>query len=363
MPWSGRQVDALRSALLDWYRSGARDLPWRRTRDPYRVWVSEILLQQTRVETVVDYYNAFIERFPDVATLARAPLEDVLHAWSGLGYYRRARNMHSAARVVTDQCKGDFPSSATALRKLPGVGAYTAGAIASIAFNEPAAAVDGNIKRVYARLALIEEPIEQAAALRRLWALAEIVLAPEAPGDFNQALMELGARVCLPKEPRCDACPLRRWCVAREAGAVERVPVVKKKQASPVVQARAAAVANEQERYLLVRRSHDGLLAGMWTLPTVEARGRVPTLRTLADALRAEHGVGASVGQALGSIRHVFTHRVLEARVHRAQAIGAGARLDRGAARWLTPAEFESVPLASVDRKLLRLIPGAVLKK
>ena len=215
----------LRAALLAWYRAERRDLPWRRTRDPYAIWVSETMLQQTRVEAVIPYYERFLARFPTVGALATADLDDVLSAWAGLGYYSRARNLKRAAEQVVADHAGCLPAAPDALRELPGIGRYTAGAIASIAFDRPAPIVDGNVARVLARLHGLREPIEQSAVRARLWAEAERLADGPAPGDLNQALMELGARICVPGTPRCDACPVSPFCDARRAGDAASLPV------------------------------------------------------------------------------------------------------------------------------------------
>src|SRR4051812_19169233 len=207
---SARRRDSFRSNLLTWYDANRRDLPWRRTGDPYRIWLSEIMLQQTRVGAVLDHYRRFLERFPDVQSLARAREQSVLAAWSGLGYYRRARNLHACAKVIAKQRGGKFPSTAADLQELPGIGRYTAAAIASIAFGEPNAVVDGNVERVLQRVTGNSE-----LSVSETWELAEALLAPKRPGDFNQAMMELGATVCLPKEPKCLVCPVVKSCVSK----------------------------------------------------------------------------------------------------------------------------------------------------
>ncbi|MBM4014434.1 MAG: A/G-specific adenine glycosylase, partial [Planctomycetes bacterium] len=215
---------ARRSELLAWYRRAHRDLPWRRTTDPWRIWVSEIMLQQTRVDTVLDYYERFLRRFPDVGTLAAAPVTDVLAAWSGLGYYRRARFLHAGARLVRDRHAGRFPRDVAAARELPGIGRSTAGAIVSIAYGTHAAVLDGNVKRVLSRL-LAQDLADGPALERALWPLAEALVDCADAGDVNQALMELGATICLPgSAARCDACPWRARCAARAAGRVAELP-------------------------------------------------------------------------------------------------------------------------------------------
>ena len=220
--WSG-----LRRALLPWYRRNARALPWRRTRDPYRVWVSEVMLQQTQVATARGYYTRFLTRFPSVRALARAPLDRVLAAWSGLGYYRRARHLHEAAGIVVREHAGRVPSEPRSFGALPGVGRYTVGAVLSIGFGAPLPVLDGNVARVLSRLAARPWSVRRTADARALWALAETLLDRASPGDWNQALMELGATVCTPRTPACPACPLRTLCAARLQGLVDEIPETK----------------------------------------------------------------------------------------------------------------------------------------
>src|SRR5262249_28009150 len=261
-----RQRRALRAKLLAWYRASRRDLPWRRTRDPYAIWVSESMLQQTRVETVLPYYGRFLTRFPDVASLARADLEQVLQLWTGLGYYSRARNLHRAAREVVARHGGRLPDDPDSLRALPGIGRYTAGAIASIAFDRAEPIVDGNVARVLSRLCGIREEIGTARARRRLWDEAAALADGPEPGALNQAPMELGAPPRTPRAPRCPACPLTRVCDAHRAGDAESLPRKAPRARAREVQAVAGLVLR-RGRALAVRRPERGLLGGLWELP------------------------------------------------------------------------------------------------
>jgi A/G-specific adenine glycosylase len=253
--------DALRAALLGYYDRHARDLPWRRDTDPYRILVSEIMLQQTRVETVKGYYDPWLERFPTLESLAVADEDEVLKAWEGLGYYRRARNLHRAARAVRESPGGSMPDDYEALRALPGVGEYTAGAVASIAFGEAVPAVDGNVKRVFARLFDVSDP--RPAWLRTR---ASELVDQGRPGDWNQALMELGATVCTPRAPKCSGCPVAEWCAALANGTQLERPTRPVKKAVPTADV-ALAVVHDGERVLLGKRRSDGLLGGMWAFP------------------------------------------------------------------------------------------------
>jgi A/G-specific adenine glycosylase len=267
---------AIAAAVVAHYAQVRRDLPWRRTRDPYAIWVSEIMLQQTRVATVIPYWERWMARFPTVSALAGAPLDDVLAAWAGLGYYSRARNLHAGAQAVDGRFGGALPSCAAELREVPGIGPYTAGAIASIAFGERAPLVDGNVARVLARVFAIEDDIKSSAGGKALWAAAGDLMAalPEAaaPGDLNQGLMELGATICAASQPRCLICPLARDCAAARTGRQDELPVVaaRKKASELPLLARTAMWLEERGEIVLVRRAPDGLFGGLWELPPLE---------------------------------------------------------------------------------------------
>jgi A/G-specific adenine glycosylase len=254
-------------ALLNWYDQNAADLPWRRSRNPYGVWLSEIMLQQTQVETVKDYYTRFLAAYPTVAHLAAAPLNDVLKLWEGLGYYSRARNLHRAAQMVVAEWQSYFPSSVEDLQKLPGIGRYTAGAISSIAFGEVAPVLDGNVIRVFARLTDLGEDVTQPNVQKRLWALAEEWLPTERPGDYNQALMELGRTVCKPRNPLCQSCPIREHCLAYERGTQALRPVKKAKDPTPHYHVAAGIIYDKIGNILIAQRPLEGLLGGLWEFP------------------------------------------------------------------------------------------------
>ena len=288
----GPAPDRLRASLLDHFDRTKRPLPWRSQRTGYRVLVSEFMLQQTRVETVLPYYSRWLDRFPDFDALANATLDDVLRAWQGLGYYSRARNLHRAALVVRERFGGRLPRDPEVLRELPGVGEYTAGAVASIAFGVQVPAVDGNVKRVLSRLYDLESP--SAKALREL---AAALVDPERPGDFNEALMDLGATVCTPRGPDCPTCPLETWCGARAAGTVSLRPPVSRGRPPPVSEVSVAVVVDGEGRILVGRRPDEGLLAGMWEFPPVDELGALDvSTRELAS---------------LAPVKHVFTHRIV----------------------------------------------------
>lgn len=300
------RIETIRRRLLDHFDREKRDLPWRGETDPYRVWVSEVMLQQTRVETVIPYYRAWLERFPDVAALAGADRADVLRAWEGLGYYSRARNLHDAARIVADRPDGALPDTAQALRELPGVGEYTAGAVASIAFDRAEPAVDGNARRVLARLFDVEMPTP--ARLRRI---AADLVPEERPGDFNQAVMELGATICSPRSPACGTCPVEPACLARARGTVEERPRPRRRGAVPAYAIGVAVIVSAAGRALLVRRPEDGMLGGLWEFPgraaTEPADPRATASCVAASLLRDDDGLEPT--RRIDRVEHVYSHR------------------------------------------------------
>ncbi len=344
----------LRAALLAWYRENHRDLPWRRTRDPWAIWVSETMLQQTRVEAVIPYWERFLARFPDPGTLASADLDDVLGLWSGLGYYSRARNLKRAAEEVVARFGGRVPDDAAALQTLPGVGRYTAGAVASIAFDRPAAIVDGNVARVLARLVGIRDVIETPRARAQLWQEAAALAAGEAPGELNQALMELGALLCVPRAPRCSGCPLSAFCVARAAGDPEALPRRAPKRAPRVVHA-VAALVMRRGKALAVRRPASGLLGGLWEMPGGDvASPRSATAATLATVLRSRTGLSMLQIEPAGRIEYAFTHRLLHLRLFRCQAASGRVRLDGwDAHQWVSMRRLAALPLGTVTKRAL----------
>jgi A/G-specific adenine glycosylase len=312
------------------------------------------MLQQTRVETVIPYYERFLRRFPTPAALADADPDLVMQSWAGLGYYSRARNLQAGARKVVREHGGRIPADVEALRGLPGVGRYTAGALASIAFDRPAPIVDGNVARVLARLLDLPLDVKSPAGERVLWREAEALAAGPAPGDLNQALMELGALVCTPA-PRCGACPLARACRGRAAGRAEELPV---KSAKTVVRevAAVAALLERGARLLAVRRPPRGLLGGLWELPGGELAPREAPARGLARTLRERIGIAPAGAVRIGEVQHGFTHRALRLHVFRATAPPGRVRLaEFDAHRWLPPAAFRALPLSALARKALAL--------
>ncbi len=346
-------VIRIRRALLAWYGRNARVLPWRGTRDPYAIWVAEIMLQQTRIDQGTPYFERFIKAFPTVEALAEASEDAVLKLWEGLGYYSRARNLHRAAKLVAFERGGAFPATAAEWQALPGVGRYTAGAIASIAFNEVAPVLDGNVKRVLSRLFDIAAPIDRPATERQLWALAETLVAPRRPGDFNQAMMELGATVCVPKAPSCGTCPVRRWCRAAERGTQAERPVKGKKAAVPHYEIVVAAI-EKNGRFLLGKRPPNGLLGGLWEFPG----GKVQTAESHAEALereiREELGVAIRVGGLAAVVNHAYSHFKVTLNVYRC-AIKSGAPQPKThtALKWVPRAHFDRYAFPKANHKFL----------
>lgn len=342
---------AIREALLRWYDTHARELPWRRTRDPYAIWVSEIMLQQTRVDTVLRYYDRFLECFPDPHALAAADEDEVMARWSGLGYYRRARLLHRGVREVVARYQGRVPQDAEARRALPGVGRYTAGAIGSIAFDRPEPIVDGNVARVLARLHVIEAPPQRAATQRRLWEEAEALARGPRPGALNQALMELGALVCVKGTPACGRCPLQTYCRAYAQGRVEELPPPKPRKApKPVKLAVVTAFAGRgAERAVALVRARGSLFGGLWNLPSFEGHGRQAARRALAEA-----GLRATLDyEPADRHEHVLSHRrLLAERWH-----ASGAKLEAGGSsdvRLVPLSELGSLGISALTHKLLQ---------
>ncbi len=345
--------------ILAWYALNARSLPWRAISDPYRTWVSEIMLQQTRVEAVLPYYQRWMDRFPTLADLAAASQQDVLRAWEGLGYYSRARNLHQAARLVMQQYGGHLPRDRAALQSLPGIGRYTAGAIASIAFGQDEPALDGNIRRVLARVFDVTVPARSPQGERILWALAAEHLPAGQAGDYNQALMDLGSSICTPRSPACLVCPLNQLCRAYALGLQEQRPVQQPKPVSPHYLV-GAAVIRRAGQILLAQRPAEGLLGGMWEFPG----GKVEPGETLPQALRREIveelGAEIEVGEPFGVYEHAYTHFsvTLHAFLCRLQ-VGEPRPIQPSDLRWVRPDELKQFPMGKIDRQIAKRIESS----
>jgi len=344
---------SLRRRLLAWYERARRELPWRFPQhgaDPYRVWLAEVMLQQTQVATAVPYYARFVARFPTIEALAAAEEDEVLALWSGLGYYARARNLLAAARAAMAR-HGGLPADPGALRALPGFGPYTAGAVASIAFAVPAPAVDGNVARVLARLFLVEGEPSAKATRRALAALAADLVDPVRPGDWNQALMELGATICRKPAPACVRCPVARGCAARAAGCAALVPPPRRRPPRAELHV-ACALLERGGEILLVRRPPGGLLGGLWDLPAAEAEAGQGA-RALRRALAALAGPGAKAGPPIATVTRSLTHRTLTLTAH-ACALRGG--VTPAGARWTAPDALAALGVSAATRALLAAV-------
>jgi A/G-specific adenine glycosylase len=340
------------SLLLTWYQSNARSLPWRGHSDPYAVWISEIMLQQTRVDTVIPYFLRWMQRFPDVATLAASSEQDVLNAWEGLGYYSRARSILKAARMLASEHGGRLPEMREGLQKLPGLGRYTAAAISSIAFGKDEVVLDGNVKRVLSRYLNISEAIDTPAGEKLLWKKAEELLPAGRAGDYNQAVMDLGATICSPRSPDCPRCPIASICQANLLGLQDELPVVTEKKPIPHYLV-AAAVIKRDEKVLIARRPSRGLLGGLWEFPG----GKVETGESFPVALqreiREELGTEISVGEELGIYRHTYTHFRVTLHAFAARLTGdEPAALEASELLWVAVGELGDFPMGKIDRMI-----------
>ncbi len=376
------QKSAIINHLLAWFRANARDLPWRHDRSPYRVWLSEMMLQQTQVETVIPYYRRFLDRFPTIEDLAAAPLGDVLKLWEGLGYYARARNLHQAAKVIVDERHGEWPRTVEGLLTLPGIGRYTAGAIASLAFDVDAPALDGNVIRVLCRLFAIERNPMDASVREELWTLAESLLPRSAgipmpatrhgdavprgtagvprgtAGEFNEALMELGALICTPRNPRCNVCPLAKHCEAKKRGRQDQLPIKTKRKPLPHYDV-TAAVIRKNGRILIAQRPLGGRLGGLWEFPG----GKVEPGETLPQCLRREIkeelGLRIKVGKPITSLDHAYTHFKITLHAFECELVsGQPQALQVQDFKWVRMSELKRYAFAKTDLRIISAIVG-----
>ncbi len=345
----------LSERLLDWFARHARDLPWRRGRNPYRAWVAEVMLQQTRVETVIPYYERFLARFPSIRALAAVSLDEVLKVWEGLGYYARARNLHTAAGQIVAARGGQLPDTFDGLLALPGVGRYIAGALASIVFGRDVPAVDGNVRRVLCRVFGIREDVTRSAVQRELERLAANLLPSGRAGAFNEALMELGATVCTPRSPRCVRCPLRDLCLARAEGEAEALPVRRPRKRVPHYDVAAAVTIRDDGRVLVAQRNADDMLGGLWEFPGGKREPGETLPECLAREMREEMDVDVGVGELLLVVEHAYTHFRITLHAFRCRLLSGQVRcLDCAAFRWATPDELDALPMSVADRKVAR---------
>jgi A/G-specific adenine glycosylase len=344
----------LRRRLLAWYDRSGRDLPWRREPSPYRVWVAEIIFQQTRIEQGLPYYHRFLERFPDVAALAGAHPDALMKAWEGLGYYSRARNLQRAAQVIVGEHDGRFPERAADWQSLPGVGPYTARAIASITAGEPVAVVDGNVVRVLSRVFDIDRPAHTTPGRRLFQTLADALVAPRRPGDFNQAVMDLGATVCVPRNPLCEACPWAAPCRARARGNQAERPVKRPRVATPHYE-EVALVIERDGALLLGRRPRAGLLGGLWELPCGRVEPGEDHAASLRRVAREILGAGVRVGGLVGSANHAYSHFRVTLSAYRCRLASGGEPrpVRHDALAWVAPSDLGAYALPRVHHKVL----------
>lgn len=347
----------IRDRILSWYSRHGRDLPWRQTGNPYFIWVSEIMLQQTRVDTALPYYQRFVSTFPDVKALARAPLQEVLKSWENLGYYARARHLHHAAKIVAGEMGGRVPDSWEALTRLPGVGSYTAGAILSIAYGQKVPAVDANAFRVISRWFAVEGALSRKEVDRSILRLAEELMPCDQPGRFNQAVMDFGALVCLPKKPSCSLCSVRDLCQCFRLGMQDRLPARKKRDPLLHRKMTAGIIADADGRILIVRRPGKGLLGGLWKFPG----GENDPPETLEESLRRgvfnELGMCIEVQEAIGSIKHAYTHFRISLNAFRCVTKNGKPKSsgcdDR---QWVAFKDLMNYPLSKAERKIIELL-------
>jgi A/G-specific adenine glycosylase len=336
--------------LIHWQRKQTRTLPWSGVRDPYAIWVSEIMLAQTRVASVIPYYQAFMRRFPDVRALAKARVERVLKVWEGLGYYRRARDLHAAARIIINERKGEFPRDYEGWAKLPGVGKYTAAAITAFAFDEAAPALDANVRRILARLFFIRRPIAGAKAEAKLGMRYTQARGSMRPANFLQAMMDLGQTVCLPRDPLCGDCPLAVQCLAKQRGWQNRIPAKKATRVIPHYQV-TAAVIQRGRQVLLAQRKRDALLGGMWEFPGGKQEPGETLPSCLQRELTEEMGVHVRVRDLLMNVPHAFTHFRITLHVYACDGLrGTPKPLDAAAVRWVRISDLTKYPMGKTDR-------------
>lgn len=351
-----KEITAYQQVLLEWYRHHQRHLPWRETRDPYKIWVSEVMLQQTQVETAIPYYHRFIKRFPDVRRLAVAPLQMVLKCWEGLGYYSRARNLHKAADEVVSRHDGQIPRTWDAICALPGVGPYIASAVLSIAYGRPFAVVDGNVKRVLARLLEEPTPVNTSRAYGVFLPQAELLLERSSPGQYNQALMEVGALVCKPSKPDCAPCPIKNYCLGWQRGTVERYPRKQRRKPVPVVPV-AVGVVRKSGRVLLTQRKNEGLLGGLWEFPGGKIATNEKSDAACIREIKEEVGLDVKIDRFLVRIRHAYTHFKIVLDVYLCHYLNGDVTLNGPTDyRWITIDEIDHYPLPKANLKFIHIV-------
>ncbi len=355
---TNQNLKSFQSKLLNWYKKSHRKLPWRETQNPYYIWVSEVMLQQTQVDTVKPYYEKFIQKFSTVETLAKADLQEVLKIWEGLGYYSRARNLHRAAKIVTEEYSGKIPENNQKFRQLPGVGSYIAGAVQSIAFHQPYAVVDGNVKRVLARLFAINAPVNDVRSNRIFEKRAAEILSRKNLGTFNQAMMELGALVCRPQNPLCTKCPVTQFCKAFKTNSTDKYPVRQKRKAVPLYHI-AVGVVNKNGRILITKRKEEGLLGGLWEFPGGKIQNSETAEQACIREIKEEVNLQIEVLNHLTQVKHAYTHFKIMLDVFQCRYVSGKVRLN-GAVdhRWIKLNEIEKYPFPKANHKFIPLLKG-----
>lgn len=354
---SGTQK-AFRHELTNWFAANRRCLPWRQNRTPYRVWISELMLQQTRVDQVVPYFERWMARFPTLDALAAASVDDVLKLWEGLGYYSRARRIHATALLLVRERAGAFPDTLEGLQALPGIGPYTAAAIGSLAYGLDAAVVDGNVIRVLARVFAFRGDTAGASGRKRLQGWADALLPHGRAAEFNEAMMELGATVCMPRQPRCEACPLRKVCRAAAKGSPEKFPVKAARKRVPHKHVGAAVIIDAKGRYLIAQRRHEDMLGGLWEFPGGKQEPGETMEACIAREILEELGVSIEVGPHLVTVRHAFSHFTMDLHAHSCRLVSGRPRaLQCAAVKWSTRAGLDQHAFGRADRRIIDALP------
>lgn len=345
-------MNSFSKSVIRWYKENKRALPWREQPDPYWVWVSEIMAQQTRLDTIIPYFLHWMQKFPSIAALAKASEQEILKMWEGLGYYNRARNLLKTAQILVETYQGQLPQTTDALQALPGIGPYTAGAIASLAFGHDEAVVDGNVKRVFSRYFNLQEPVNTTAAEKKIWSLATQHLPSGQAADYNQGLMDLGAMVCTPKNPACQHCPLSSACEAYQHQLQDQLPVKNKKPAAPhfIV---TAAILQTGNQVLIAKRPASGLLPGMWEFPGGKQEEGENLSTCLQREIMEELGLRVSIGKKLGVYKHAYSHFkvTLHAFFCRPEA-GVPSALEADDIKWVDIPALSEYPMGKIDREI-----------
>jgi A/G-specific adenine glycosylase len=358
----GAVISPLREMLLSWYRQHGRDLPWRRSRDPYKIWVSEIMLQQTQVKAVIPYYDRWLQRFPTIRELALADQQRVLKVWEGLGYYARARNLHSAAQTILHQHEGVFPNQLDGVLKLPGIGRTTAGGILSAAFNQPVPILDGNVKRVLTRLIALQVPPNRAIA--HLWRQAEVLLDPVHPRDFNQALMDLGATVCTPRNPECIRCPWKSHCQAYNLGIQSELPMSETRPPLPHKNIGVAVIWNNAGQLLIDRRRQEGLLGGLWEFPGGKVEEGETVEACIQREIQEELGIDIAVGDRLVTVDHAYSHFRVTLNVFQCRHLsGEPQPIESDEIKWVTLADLDHYPFPKANIRIIEALRAVEQQK